>query len=494
MRRVLRLLMNRMTVLMLLVFIQIALFVLMILYLSSFWLWNVIFIVISLLIVLLLINTDDNPSYTIAWIIPIMLFPVVGGAFYLFYRYRNIRKKDRLIYQKIDAARALLAKDAPQLLNNRNAEYLQKFGWPTFQNTQTQYIASGREMFDKLLVDIGDAKQFIFLEFFIIKPGVMWDTLFEALKKKAEEGVNITIIYDDFGSKDLPFHFPKQMDKVHIHAYKFNRIRLRVNFANNYRNHRKIVIIDNNIGYATSNNIGDEYIGIVKPYGEWLDTGIRMVGAAVRSLTTSFLDTLEFLVGSPIDKHAFLLPPSSQESDGFLIPFSDTPIDQEEITKNIYLSMIFSAKKTIRVTTPYLIIDPEFRHALRLASKSGIQVNIIIPAIPDKKMIYMVTKSNLPSLMKDGVNIYVYSPGFIHSKMMIIDDERAMIGTANLDYRSLYLHFENSVYIEKSSTIQTMRCHFETIQTQSRLLTEKDKDPILYRAIQAILRLFASLM
>lgn len=494
MRRVLRLLMNRMTVLMLLVFIQIALFVLMILYLSSFWLWNVIFIVISLLIVILLMNNDDNPSYTLAWIIPIMLFPVVGGAFYLFYRYRNIRKKDRLVYQDIDAKRALLAENAPQLLRSRNAQYLQKAGWPTYQKTQTQYIASGNDMFSQLLLDIQEAKQFIFLEFFIIKPGKMWDILFEALKRKVEEGVAIFIIYDDFGSKDLPFHFPKQMEKYHIQAYKFNRIRLRVNFANNYRNHRKIVIIDNRIGYVTSNNIGDEYIGLVKPYGEWLDTGIRMIGEAVRSLTISFLDTLEFLSEHPVDKNTYLKQTYSLESDGYLIPFSDTPIDQEEITKNIYLSMIFSAKKSIKVTTPYLIIDPEFRHALRLAAKSGVRVSIIIPAIPDKKLVYMVTKSNLPPLIKDGVKIYTFTPGFIHSKMMVIDDEKAMIGTANLDYRSLYLHFENSVYLENVSSIQTMSTHYESMLQQSHLLTEEDKDPIFYRAIQAILRLFASLM
>lgn len=494
MRRVLRLLFNRMTVIVLLILIQIALFVLMILYLSSFWLWNVIFIVVSLLIVLLLINNDDNPSYTIAWIIPIMLFPVVGGAFYLFYRYRNIRKKDRLFFQTIDFNRQNTAINYPDLLQSRTGQYLQKAGWPTYQNTITEYLDSGITMFQKVLDDIEQAQQFIFLEFFIIKPGQMWNRLFEALKTKAQSGVEVILIYDDFGSKDLPARFPQIIQLSGIKAYKFNRIRLRVNFANNYRNHRKIVVIDNQIGYVTSNNIGDEYIGLTKPYGEWVDSGIRLVGDAVHSLTVSILDTLKFITHELIDYTHYNLPTSTIGSDGYLIPFSDTPIDQEETTKNIYLSMIFKAKKSIQVTTPYLIIDPEFRHALRLAAKSGVEVSIVIPGIPDKKIVYMVTKSNLPSLLKDGVKIYTFTPGFIHSKMMIVDGYKAMIGTANLDYRSLYLHFENTVYLEKTTTIQAMSNHFDQIVSMSEQVSKHKKDPWYVRVLQAIFRLFSSLM
>lgn len=494
MKRILRLLFNRMTVVMLLVLIQIALFVLMIVYLSSFWLWNVIFIVVSLLIVLILINNDDNPSYTIAWIIPIMLFPVVGGAFYLFYRYRNIRPQDRLYFRKIDTERRIMAGKHHPLRVSRTSHYLQEAGWPTYQNTITDYISSGPSMFEKVLLDIKHAKHFIFLEFFIIKPGKMWDKLFEALKDKAASGVEVKLVYDDFGSKDLPANFPYVMQQHLIQAFKFNRIRLRVNFANNYRNHRKIVVIDNQIGYVTSNNIGDEYIGLRKPYGEWLDTGVRMVGDAVSSLTVSILDTLRFVSRIEMDYTKYLFAANVQATDGYVIPFSDTPIDEEETTKNIYLSMIFKAKKSIKVTTPYLIIDPEFRHALRLAAKSGVEVSIIIPEIPDKKIVYMVTKSNLPPLLKDGVKIYTFTPGFIHSKMMIVDDDKAMIGTANLDYRSLYLHFENTVYLEATPTIHQMITHYDELISQSSLIDKDKRDPILYRALQAVFRLFASLM
>ncbi len=494
MKRPFKFILNRLNLILLLLLIQLIIFVMMIYYLSSFWQWQGFFILMSMFIVVFLISKEDNPTYKLSWIIPIMLFPVVGGVFYLFYKYRNIKKKDVIRFREIERTRQYYLKDHQEQLHERVALYLKKHGWTSFHQTKTDYIDSGQQMLARLLYDIKQAKHFIFLEFFIIKPSSMWDDILSALKAKAAEGVEVSIIYDDFGSTQLSYHTPRTLIKDGIHAYKFNPLKIRINFANNFRDHRKIVVIDNNIGYATGNNIGDEYINLTQPYGHWLDTGIRLEGDAVWSLTVSFLDTLTFITGQDFDYKTYDFGINHKAHDGHVMPFTDNPINDEEITKNVYMSLIYSAKTSIKITTPYLIIDPEFKHALKTAAKSGVDVSIIIPAIPDKKLVYMVTKSHLPTLLCDGIKIYTYTPGFMHAKMMIIDDDKAIIGTANLDYRSLYLHFENSVYLYKTKSIQAMRDHFGLLEESSQLIDKDAKSNVIVGAFQSLLRLFATMM
>jgi len=494
MKKMWKLLLNRITIALIFALLQIALFIWMIYYLSSFWQWNLIFITISVAILLFLLSREDNPTYTIAWIIPIILFPVVGGAFYLLYRRRNIKPSDRDRHLELERNRNYFLKAMEEPLTTKEANYLKNMGWPSYKNTATTYLPSGEAMLTQVLKDIYQARHFILMEFFIIKPSHMWTKISDALKQKATDGVEVRVVVDDFGGRALTLSMQKELRDFGIKIYRFNPLKIRLNFANNYRSHRKVVVIDNKFGYVMGNNIGDEYINLTRPLGHWVDTGTRIEGEAVWSLTLMALDTISFIANETMDYHRYYYEYSTKQSKGMIIPFGDTPLDKEEVTKNVYMSLIYSAKHSIRITTPYLIIDPEFKHALRLAAKSGVEVAIIIPAIPDKSIVYMVTKSHLPILMKDGINIYTYTPGFMHAKMMIVDETRAMIGSANLDYRSLYLHFENSIYLHDTACIPTMSEHFETLREASYLLKERDQAPMHIRIIQLILRLFASMM
>jgi cardiolipin synthase len=321
----------------------------------------------------------------------------------------------------------------------------------------------------------------------------MWDELRTLLKEKASEGVNVRIIYDDFGSSDLPYTYPKKMNSKNFEMLQFNKMRFHINFAQNYRDHRKIAVIDGKIGYTGGINIGDEYINLIHPYGHWHDAGIRLEGDAVWSLTISFLENWRFSTKHDFDYLDYKVE-HQMPSDGYVIPFSDTPLDQETTIKNVILSLIASAKKSIAITTPYLIIDNELMTALKYASKASIDVSIIIPHIPDKKLIFMVTESYVPELMEAGVKVYRYKPGFIHSKMIIADNQKALIGTANLDFRSLYLHFENMVYLDGGSVIPKLTQFFNDTIEQSEYIEIMQKRNIFYRLLRTFLKSLSTLL
>ena len=494
MKFILKRLLSHISLLVLLLLLQIALFIWMIQFAANYWQWNIVFLSLSAISVFIVITKDENPAYKLLWIVPILLFPVFGGAFYLFYKQRNFSKKQIRRHLQLEKERYQYI-EPPQTINSKESQYLWWQNWPTYSNTSTQFLPSGEAMLAQLLQDIQHAKKFIFIHFFIIKEGKMWNQILEMLANKVTEGIEVTVLYDDVGSVRLPRNYPQFLwEQYKIKAYRFNRIRLRLNFSNNYRSHRKVIVIDNKIGYVTGNNIGDEYINLTHQYGHWNDAGIRLFGKAVHSLTLLFLNTLEFAMNQRLDYLHYLKEESKNIDDGTVIPFGDTPLDKEETTKNIYLSLIASAKKSIKITTPYLIIDHELKNALQYAAKSGVEVTIIIPQVPDKKLVYMVTESHVPILMKSGVQVYCYTPGFIHAKMMIVDDEKAMIGTANLDYRSLYLHFENSVYLANTSSIKDMSAYFTETKAKSELYDLTKKRSFFYRFVQAFLRMFSGLL
>ncbi len=494
MRGLFKRLINHISIVFLLIALQIGLFIWMVDYAATYWQWNIVFLSLSAISVLTLITRHENPAYKLLWIIPILLFPVFGGAFYLFYRQRNYSPKQIKRHLLIENGRLQYIQKFKPALVTKEANYLLHQNWMSFQATKTDFLSSGEIMFERLLDDIKQAKRFILLDFFIIKKGYMWETILKSLQMRVQAGVEVIIIYDDLGSVGLPFHYPEELLQVYgIKAYKFNRLRLHINFANNFRSHRKVIVIDGQIGYATGNNIGDEYINRIQKFGHWNDAGVRLDGRAVWSLTLTFLNTLEFITGEKLHYWKYLID-YDKEDDGYVIPFSETPLDDEATTKNVYLSLIYAAKTNIQITTPYLIIDHEFENALQVAAKSGVNVEIIIPKIPDKKLVYMVTESNLPKLIKSGVKVYRYTPGFIHSKMMIVDYKTAMIGTANLDYRSLYLHFENTVFLDQTQCIKDMQDYFEKTKSVSALVPSNEKRGIIYRIIQVFLRMFSGLL
>lgn len=493
MKRLVRMMLSRTSLILLLLLAQIFLFLAIIDWFSQYKYLNTVFYGISVLIVIYLITKDENPEYKLTWIIPILIFPLFGGLFYLLYRQRNIGKKVLARHYAIDDQRNEYVSGLDQHLKTKNMNYLYNLSWPTYIHTKTEFLASGEEMLESLIKDLKKAEKYILMEFFIINKGVMWDQILEVLKEKASQGVEIKIIYDDFGSSTLPYRYAKKLHSYGIEAINFNPMRLHLNFAMNYRDHRKIVVIDGKIAYTGGINIGDEYINLIQPFGHWQDAGIKIEGDAVWSLIIGFLENWSFSSRKTIDYTPYRTE-TKDETDGYITPFTDTPLDQETTTKNIYLSLISEAQKSIYITTPYLIIDNELLTALKYAAKSGVDVKIVIPYIPDKRIIFMVTESYVPELMACGVNVYRYKPGFIHSKMMIVDEKRALIGTANLDFRSLYLHFENSVYLEKTKSIDDMVLFFNQIVQKSVFIKNFGKRNILYRMVQILLRGFSSLM
>jgi len=492
MKRILRMLLSRTAFVLILLLLQIVLFLVVIEYFSQFAYVNTIFYGISILIVLYLVSSDGDPNYKLSWIIPILLFPLFGGIFYLFYRQRNVSKKVIQEHLQIDQNRKQFI-STEMVSETRTAHYLNTLFWPSYDQTQTEFLSSGEIMFDKLKKDLKLAKSFILIEYFIIKKGQMWDELYSILKEKASEGLDVKLIFDDFGSSELPINFLKKLKNYGIDVQVFNKMKLHLNFGMNYRDHRKIVVIDGKIGYIGSMNIGDEYINLKSPFGHWLDIGLRLEGSAVWSLTLGFLENYRFTHKKDIDYLKYKVNHET-DNDGIVIPFTDTPLDHNVTSKLTYLQMIHGATKFIYITTPYLIIDNEISNALKLASISGVDVRIIIPYIPDKRIVYMVTESYVPELIKYGIKVYKYKPGFIHAKLMVTDNEKAMIGTVNFDYRSFYLHFENSVYLEDTSSIHQMTSFF--LQTVEKCVDFEDlKRPnIFYKVLQQFFKGFSSLL
>ena len=493
MNKLVRMLLSRTFFIFILFILQMTLFFFLIDYIASFGYFNTIFYTISILIVIYMLYKEENPVYKLSWIIPILIFPLFGGLFYLFYQQRNTSKKVLTRHLNIDLNRYDYVFDLENPLRTKDSIYLENLNWPTYKNTQTKFLSSGEALYEALLLDIKEAKSYIFLEYFIINPGTMWDEMLSLLKQKASEGVEVKIIYDDFGSSYLPYNYPKKIKSENFEMLQFNKMRFHVNFAQNYRDHRKILVIDGKIGYTGGINIGDEYINRIHPYGYWQDAGIRLEGDAVWSLTIGFLENWRFSTKNDIDyldyKVDYMIP-----SNHYVIPFSDTPLDRELTIKNLFLSLINSAKTSIKITTPYLIIDNELMTALKYASKSNVDVSIIIPYVPDKKLIFMVTESYLPELISAGVKVYRFLPGFIHSKMIIADDKKALIGTANLDFRSLYLHFENMVYLDGGDVIHDMKTFYEETIEKSQYIEHLPKRSLFYRLIQIALKGFSSLM
>ncbi len=492
MKRILRLLLSRTAFILILLLLQIGLFFLIIEYFIQFPYVNTILYAISVFIVLYLVSSDGDPNYKISWIIPILLFPLFGGIFYLFYRQRNISNKVIDEHLKIDQDRKHFI-PTENISDLRTAHYLNTLNWPSYDQTKTEFLSSGEIMFQRMKQDLLNAQSFIFLEFFIIKKGVMWDELLTILKDKTSNGVDVKLIFDDFGSSGLPLNFVKKLTQYGIDVKVFNKMKMHLNFGMNYRDHRKIMVIDGKIGYTGGINIADEYINLKSPFGHWLDIGLRIEGSAVWSLTLGFLENYRFIHKKTIDYLTYKVDYQTDD-DGIVIPFTDTPLDHNVTSKLTYLQMIHSATKFIYITTPYLIIDNEISNALKLASISGVDVRIIIPYVPDKKIVYMVTESYVPDLLRFGIKVYKYKPGFIHAKLMVTDNEKAMIGTVNFDYRSFYLHFENSIYLENSSAIHHMTSFFLKTVEESVSFEDLKKPNLFYVILQQFFKGFSSLL
>ncbi|CCV64641.1 putative cardiolipin synthase [Alteracholeplasma palmae J233] len=502
MKKLISLLLNRLTLVLLLILAQFIVLVWLINFFSNSWQnIQIALMVLSLLMVLYILTRNDNPEFKLAWVIPILAFPIFGGFFYLFFRAQNLNMKTRNhLYNVVKERQYILSQNIDYGLkgNYKKIEtFLESDFWPSYKHTNSIFLPSGESKLKVLLEDLKKAEKFIFMEYFIITKSKMWDEILEVLIEKQKQGVEIRIMYDDFGSATkLPLGYYKKLRALGFKVISFNTLKVHLNFAMNYRDHRKIVVIDNKIGYTGGINIGDEYTNSTKTFGHWHDAAIKIEGDAVWTLTILFLENWRFSTKEKISYEDYYLDYKVEKPNGLYVPFGDLPLDKNHMAKDIYLSLISEANESIYISTPYLILDNEMVTALKLAAKSGIDVNIVIPGIPDKKMVYMVSESYVPELLLAGVKVYKYKPGFIHSKIIVVDRKVAMIGTSNLDYRSLYLHFENNIFLYDASSIIDMVDYFIETIADSVLITpqEMKKRNIFYRVIQTILRAFSPLL
>lgn len=351
-------------------------------------------------------------------------------------------------------------------------------------------------MFQSMLLELEKAQKFIFLEYFIIEPGVMWDSILEILCEKVKAGVDVRVMYDDVGCiSTLPRNYWRTLEQKGIRVVRFNRFIPTMNTYLNYRDHRKMCIIDGNIGYTGGLNLADEYINHVERFGYWKDTGVKLTGYGVANMTALFLQLWDFSVGCTTNIDAYM-PTIAAESDGFVQAFADSPLDSYNVSETVFMNLISNATKSVYITSPYLTLDNEMMTALCTAAQSGIDVRIITPGIPDKKPVYLVTQSYYSQLIRAGVRIYEYTPGFIHAKMIVADNDIACVGTINMDFRSFYLHFECGTVFYRSSVVGKVRDEILSIIEQSHEIDEAWLSSYSWlRSICAsLLSLFAPLM
>lgn len=507
----LKMLLRRTTIVALLILVQLGILVATILHLSNHYVYvYAAFTLISVVVALVIVLRRDNPSYKIAWLLLVLGLPIFGGLFYLLFGGHRISRKLKKSMNRSHEVSKNQLKQVPGAVEYmeareasvaRQSQYIQsRSGFPAWQNTRVRYFPTGEDKFRSLLQDLQKAEHYIFLEYFIIAPGKMWDSILQILEEKAAQGVDVRVIYDDIGSGyTLPDYYEYTLRKKGIKCHVFNPFRPVVSVLANNRDHRKIVVIDGHTGYTGGINLADEYINQKERFGHWKDTAVRLQGEAVWNLTVMFLQAWSGLAGQESDYKKFrphANHPEAFEGEGVVQPYGDSPLDEETVGENVYLNIISRAKRYVWICTPYLIIDNEMMTALCLAAKNGVDVRIITPGVPDKWYVHMVTQAHYAQLVEAGVKIWEYTPGFIHAKSFVCDDSIATVGTVNLDYRSLYLHFECGVWMYNTPCIADIRRDYlETLEKCTPIPADYGRDmPLTKRLVRDFLRLFAPLM
>ena len=459
---------------------------------------------LSIIAVLVILRSDSDPSYKIPWIVLIFVVPLLGGCMYLWYGRRHIGKKSeqRIIHVAKMCREALYTRKYynNELIDDKicgQANYLMDFvDAPAYRNTTATYFPLGEDFLPVFIEELKKAEKFIFMEYFIIERGIMLDSVLNVLIEKAKEGVEVRFMYDSFGSiLKAPGDLVKSLRKMGIQCYEFNTFRTVLDGRYNNRDHRKICVIDGNVGFTGGLNLADEYINKKKICGHWKDTAIMLKGEAVWSLTTMFLALWDVSFHKQDDFLKYKPTAKFNYMDGYFIPYTDYPNDDEAAGKNVYLNMIGKSDRYVYIMTPYLILDATMANALENAAKRGVDVRIITPGIPDKKFAYMLTQSYYEALIKAGVKIYEYEPGFVHAKIFMSDDESAIVGTINLDYRSLTHHYEDAVLIYKSGVLNDIMADFQNTLSKCREVSLRDckKFSILKSLLLPILRLLSPL-
>lgn len=471
---------------------------------------SVLFALLGVLAAVFIINKNENPAYKLAWILLISVFPALGGLLYLMIGNKRPTRKMRKWIEAEQAKRLSLHIQKPEVLeqlrdNDPRAAATFQYVWdkgkyPVWKHTQTQYYPVGEELFQAILLELEQAEHYIFLEYFILAEGKMWSSILEILERKVQQGVDVRVIYDDFGCLGyIPAGYDRQLEKKGIKCIAFNPFIPIVSAVMNNRDHRKIMVIDGHVAFSGGVNIGDEYINEKLRFGHWKDTGFRLEGEAVWNMTLMFLEMWNSF--RPIDGTYEAFYPhrhhlSKFETDGFVQPFSDSPLDEETLAENVYMEILAQATEYVYIFTPYLVIDNEMQTALCTAAKRGVDVRLVTPGIPDKKIVFRLTRSHYQPLLEAGVRIYEYTPGFLHAKSFVCDDKLAVVGTINMDYRSLYLHFECGTLFYGSQLVSQLKeDSLHVIRVSKEIQKSESDHRNLFKEIgNAVLRVLAPLL
>lgn len=466
--------------------------------------------ILGAILIIFIVNKDEPAEFKLSWIIPICLFPVLGALIYVFIignfggiglkakLGRRMKETEGLLYTDEKTKEAII--DCSVQLKGF-AHYMEETaGFPTYHQSNAVYYPLGEDKFADLLVELQKAEKFIFLEYFIVERGIMWNAVLDILKEKVKQGVEVRVMYDGMCSiLLLPYRYPEELRKYGIKAKMFAPIVPFLSTTQNNRDHRKILVIDGKVAFTGGVNLADEYINQVERFGHWKDAAVKITGDAVRSFTIMYLQMWNVSEKGSEEYEKYLKGITFEEPlfhDGFVIPYGETPTRSTEVGKTVYGSMINSAIKYVHIMTPYFIVDREFLDNMRYAARRGVEVSMIIPHIPDKKVVYYIARTFYPELLEAGIKVYEYTPGFIHAKVFVSDDISAAVGTINLDYRSFYHHFECGVYLYDNSVVSKVEEDFQETLLKCREVTADyyKKIPLYQKIVGRTSRLLAPLL
>jgi len=449
-------------------------------------------------------NSRDNPSVKLSWAFVIATVPLLGAVLYCFVRFDlGHRLNRKLLDFSIQSSTPFLPEQEELVRKIRQedkglynlAHYLRNHGnFPVYTNTQVTYFPLGEDMFREMLRQLEQAEKFIFLEFFLISEGHMWDSILDVLRRKACQGVEVRVLYDGMNAfTNLPYGYPKELEKMGIRCKMFAPIRPFVSTHYNNRDHRKILVVDGHTAFTGGVNLQDRYINRETVFGHWKDTAVMLRGDGAQSFTMMFLQMWNYNERERVFAPYLMLPNPPVPSEGYVIPYSDSPMDDERVGEMVYLDIINRARDYVYIMTPYLIPDNELVTALQFAAKRGVDVRLILPGIPDKRTIYALSRSYYRELLEAGVKIYEYAPGFVHAKVMLCDDLHGVVGTINLDYRSLYHHFECGAYLYDVPVLEEIQSDFtRTLEKCRRIYMGQSIQQSVFARIFAYLAKFAA--
>lgn len=462
MKKIFKLLFSRLTLILLAILLQLAAVALLVTVFQNYFVWaQVVNTVLRVIVIIDIINRDIIIEGKLPWVMVVALLPILGIILYASFSRNYASKRERRLFARLPQMSFDNSKSEVPSNVEGQIRCLEKTGNFAFADTKTEYFDSGEKFWQDLLVELDKSQQFIFMEYFIVERGKMFDAILEVLLRKVQEGVEVRLMYDDVGSLPHIGHlFCRRMRKLGIDCVRFGKLKPLVSAVHNNRDHRKITVIDGKVGYTGGINLADEYINHTHPFGHWKDTAIKLNGDGVGALTYMFLQMFDLAKNKTESYEQYFVPTAlcDKQPDGIVVPFADgpKPLYPEYVARNAYLNVINFAERELYVTTPYLVCDHAFGEAIQRAADRGVDVHIVIPGIPDKKTIYCLTKQSGNKLLKYGVKIHVYTKGFVHAKGIIADSQVGIIGTINLDYRSFIHHYEDGVWMYKTSALESL--------------------------------------